>query len=114
MTLVDTNVLAYLLIEGDRTPAAQALYARDPADGRRVWETPAAGGVDSIAYSGGRIWILTTSATRPTDELLALDPGTGRAVARIGLPTSGGVALVAVGSDLWVTDNNGDLHIVHP
>jgi predicted nucleic acid-binding protein len=29
VTLVDTNVLAYLLIEGDRTPAAQALYARD-------------------------------------------------------------------------------------
>lgn len=29
MTLVDTNVLAYLLIEGDRTAAAQALYARD-------------------------------------------------------------------------------------
>ncbi|MGB6451565.1 MAG: type II toxin-antitoxin system VapC family toxin [Steroidobacteraceae bacterium] len=29
MFLVDTNVLAYLTIEGDRTPAAQRLYARD-------------------------------------------------------------------------------------
>jgi predicted nucleic acid-binding protein len=30
VVLVDTNILAYLLIEGDRTPAAQALYERDP------------------------------------------------------------------------------------
>ncbi len=30
MLLVDTNVLAYLLIEGDHTRAAQALYERDP------------------------------------------------------------------------------------
>lgn len=30
MIAVDTNVLAYLLLEGDRTPQAQALYARDP------------------------------------------------------------------------------------
>jgi predicted nucleic acid-binding protein len=30
VVVVDTNVLAYLLIEGDRTPQAQALYARDP------------------------------------------------------------------------------------
>lgn len=29
MQLVDTNILAYLLIEGDRTAAAQALFARD-------------------------------------------------------------------------------------
>lgn len=29
MVLVDTNILAYLLIDGDRTAAAQALYARD-------------------------------------------------------------------------------------
>lgn len=28
--LVDTNILAYLLIEGDHTAAAQALYEHDP------------------------------------------------------------------------------------
>jgi predicted nucleic acid-binding protein len=28
--LVDTNILVYLLIEGDRTASAQALYVRDP------------------------------------------------------------------------------------
>lgn len=30
MVLVDTNILAYLMLEGDRTSAAQELYARDP------------------------------------------------------------------------------------
>ena len=30
MVVVDTNVVAYLLIEGDHTAQAQALYARDP------------------------------------------------------------------------------------
>ena len=30
MVVVDTNVVAYLLIEGERTAEAQALYARDP------------------------------------------------------------------------------------
>lgn len=30
MVVVDTNVVAYLLIEGDRTAESQALYASDP------------------------------------------------------------------------------------
>jgi predicted nucleic acid-binding protein len=30
MLLVDTNVVAYLLIEGDQTAAARALHSRDP------------------------------------------------------------------------------------
>jgi predicted nucleic acid-binding protein len=30
VVLVDTNILAYLLIDGDRTAAAQTLYERDP------------------------------------------------------------------------------------
>ena len=29
MVLVDTNILAYLMLEGDRTSAAQALFERD-------------------------------------------------------------------------------------
>jgi predicted nucleic acid-binding protein len=29
VVLVDTNILVYLMIEGDRTPAAQELYERD-------------------------------------------------------------------------------------
>jgi predicted nucleic acid-binding protein len=29
MVLVDTNILAYLMIEGDRTTAAQSLFERD-------------------------------------------------------------------------------------
>lgn len=30
MVLIDTSILAYLLIEGDRTDAAHALFAQDP------------------------------------------------------------------------------------
>jgi predicted nucleic acid-binding protein len=30
MVLVDTNILAYLMIRGDRISAGQELYARDP------------------------------------------------------------------------------------
>jgi predicted nucleic acid-binding protein len=29
VVLIDTNILVYLMIEGDRTPAAQELYERD-------------------------------------------------------------------------------------
>ncbi len=90
------------------------LYARDRRNGRTVWTAPLPSHLRSAVTVGNRIWILTGSATKPVDELVALDPGTGRAVSRIGLPTGGGVALQAVGSDLWVTDQNGDVHIVHP
>jgi predicted nucleic acid-binding protein len=33
--VVDTNVVAYLLIEGDKTPAARVVWQRDPA-----WRLP--------------------------------------------------------------------------
>ena len=90
------------------------LYARDRRNGRTVWTAPLPSHLRSAVTVGNRLWILTGSATKPVDELVALDPGTGRAVSRIALPTGGGVALQAVGSDLWVTDQNGDVHIVHP
>jgi outer membrane protein assembly factor BamB len=90
------------------------LYARDRDTGRAVWEAQLRSRARAAVVVGDRLWILTSSTTEPTDELVALDPDSGRAVARIGLPTSGGVALKAVASDLWVTDQDGDVHIVHP
>ena len=74
----------------------------DREDGVGVHEPPSR--MRSAVTVDNRIWVLTSSATKPVDELLALDPDIRRAVARIGLPTGGGVALQAVGSDLWVTD----------
>jgi outer membrane protein assembly factor BamB len=90
------------------------LYARDPASGRPLWRVPIAGGVRSAAAADGRIWILTASSASTKQQLVALDLDTGRTVVRIGLPTDGGSSLHAVGSDLWVTDGSGDVHIVHP
>ena len=90
------------------------LYARDPATGRPLWRVPIAGGVRSALAADGRVWILTASSASTRQELVALDPDTGRAVVRIGLPTGDGVSLQAVGSDLWVTSGSGGVHIVHP
>ena len=90
------------------------LYARDPASGRPLWRVPIAGGVRSALAADGRIWILTASSASAQQELVALDPDTGRAIDRIGLPTGDGVSVQAVGSDLWVTAGSGDIHIVHP
>ena len=90
------------------------VYAADAPTGRVRWQTHLAAGARAAVVAGGRIWILTTSATSSNDELVALDPADGRVVARIGLPAGDGVALRAVGSDLWVTSSGGDVHIVHP
>jgi PQQ-like domain len=88
--------------------------ALDRRTGRTLWHTHLAGGMRAAVMAGDRLWILTTSDTRPADDLVALDPGTGRTVARIGLPNNGGRAVAAVGSALWVTGETGDVDIVHP
>jgi hypothetical protein len=88
--------------------------ARDPGTGRALWKVRMPGGMRAAVVAGGRVWILTTSDTRPADDLVALDPATGRTVERISLPTSGGIAVAVVGSSLWVTDASGAVDIVHP
>lgn len=91
-----------------------AVAAVDPRTGRGLWRAAVAGGMRSAAMLDGRLWILTSSATRPVDELVALDPGSGRALARIELPDAGGSSVNVVGPELWVTDESGDVDIVHP
>jgi len=91
-----------------------AVTALDPRNGRGLWRAHLAGDMRGAVMHGERLWILTSSATRPVDELVALDPGSGRAVARIDLPDAGGSSVNAVGPELWVTDESGDVDIVHP
>jgi outer membrane protein assembly factor BamB len=90
------------------------VLARDAASGRTLWRASVPGGIRSAAADGDRLWILTASESDLRDELVALDPGSGRVTGRIALPDGGGRAVQAVGGALWVTNENGDIHIVNP
>jgi predicted nucleic acid-binding protein len=76
VVLVDTNILVYLLIQGDQTASAQALYARDPdwrseafilvefsnvlATYVRARALPPEKGLDLLADAETRLPVLTT------------------------------------------------------
>jgi hypothetical protein len=69
----------------------------DPRTGRVLWAARLGLAPSDLALSGGRLWVLLADPAAPADQLLALDPDTGRTVMRISLGTDDGRALVAAG-----------------
>jgi hypothetical protein len=72
----------------------------------------AGAGVNATLQLDGRVWILISDPAEQHDDLLALDPATGRVTDRITLPLTGGDAIVPVGGSLWVTGQDGDVAVV--
>jgi hypothetical protein len=67
----------------------------DPRTGSVLWAAGLGLAPSDLVVSGGRLWVLLADPAAPADQLLALDPDTGRTVMRISLGTDDGRALVA-------------------
>jgi outer membrane protein assembly factor BamB len=102
-------VVPGLIVVGDQ---AGTLLGVDARTGKERWRIRSAGEIRSWASADGRLWILTPSDTGAGYQLVALNPDTGRATARVALPSTGARGLVAAGGSLWVTLQNGQLAVV--
>jgi len=80
MVVVDTNILAYLLIDGDRTPDAQALLARDAE-----WKSEA---FLLIEFSNILATYVRTGSLRRGDAYALLDEAEKRVRGLVNLPHS--------------------------
>jgi outer membrane protein assembly factor BamB len=102
-------VLPGLIVVGDQAGTTLGI---DPGTGQERWRARIGSEIRAWATAGGRLWILTASDSGPGYQLLALDPGTGRATARVALPGAGARALVSAGGALWATLQDGRLAVV--
>jgi hypothetical protein len=83
----------------------------DPASGRALWRAA----IDRIgpdAAAGGRLW--AEAPGRHGDGLVALDPRSGRTVARLPVGEFGVLAMERIGPELWMATAGGDVVVVRP
>lgn len=85
MVVIDTNVLAYLLIEGDRTRDAQVLFARDPE-----WKSEA---FILIEFSNILATYLHSGSLTRTQAQTLLTEAEKRVFQLVNLPHSSGLRL---------------------
>ena len=69
----------------------------DPGTGKPFWVARFGVAPRDLALSGGRLWVLVHDPAAAADELVALDPDTGRTVERIGLGTQDAQSLLPGG-----------------
>ena len=96
-----------LVAVGDAVVAYQragTLVSIDPVSERRQWSVRVGSRPQDLALIGGRLWTLMGG-----NELRALDPGTGRTVARVALPVDDALTIASTGATPLVTTQSGQL-----
>ena len=86
----------------------------DPVTGRDRWAVHVGRQPRDVTMTAGRLWVLLAEPGAGRDELRALDPGSGRLVARIALPADDARAITPAGVAPLVTTDGGDLIAVRP
>ena len=86
----------------------------DPVTGRDRWAVHVGSQPRDVTMTAGRVWVLLAEPGARRDELRALDPGSGRQVARIALPVDDARAIAPAGVAPLVTTHSGALIAVRP
>jgi hypothetical protein len=102
--MLATSVGFYI---GDRDHIARM----DPKTGRLLWRA-AVPEIGAVASQAGRLWLETPG--RAGDRVIALDPRTGRTVASVEVGEFSATWMAPVGSELWLSSENGHIAVISP
>jgi len=87
----------------------------DPSDGRIVWRVAAGKDIGWVHGREGDLWVQVLapeSSDLAHDQLLRLDPESGRRRGAIELPATGVAGMADVGRDLWTATPGGAVTII--